>query len=231
MKTDTRAIAINTTRLLAAGLLLASALQAAAQDTGKRLYCWNENGQRVCGDTLPVDAIDEARSEFNAKTGAQTDQVARALTDEELDAKLAAEAESVRQAKLQAQHQLQEQAMLASYANESELRHTYQTRIDLLDATIKGSTLTLDSLRKSLLDLLQRAGEQELAGRPVPKTLVEGIDKQHSALLQQQAILTEQYAEQRQLHTDQTLALARYRELKTAPDTTPAQAQTQTEGG
>lgn len=215
MKTKQTAITM-AIGLMAAGWLLPGPARAQPQDTEKRLYCWNENGQRICGDTLPVDAVDEARSVFNAETGTQTGQVARALTDEERAAKEAADAKAARLAEAQAERERQEQAMVASYANESELRHTYQTRIDLLDATIKGSTLSMGNLRQRLLDLLLRAGEQELAGRPVPKNLAASIASQHVALLQQQSVLDNQHAEQRDLHAQLDRTLTRYRELKTA---------------
>ena len=35
----------------------------------KKLYCWNENGQRVCSDALPADAVNVARDEISAASG------------------------------------------------------------------------------------------------------------------------------------------------------------------
>ena len=32
----------------------------------KKLYCWNENGKKVCGDALPAEASDSARTEISA---------------------------------------------------------------------------------------------------------------------------------------------------------------------
>ena len=48
--------------LVAAGLALA-ALPAAAQDkpAAKKLYCWDENGQRKCADSLPPEAMAATR--------------------------------------------------------------------------------------------------------------------------------------------------------------------------
>ena len=60
------------TRLLATTLLLALASGADAQDKGKKLYCWNENGRKVCGDALPATAVDSARTEISAKSGLPT---------------------------------------------------------------------------------------------------------------------------------------------------------------
>ena len=73
--------------VLAAGLAL-SPLAMAQGGTkpatpAKKLYCWNENGQRVCSDALPADAVNRARDEISAKSGLRTAEVERALTDEE----------------------------------------------------------------------------------------------------------------------------------------------------
>ena len=48
---------------------------------GKKIYCWDEGGRRVCGDALPASAVDRARTEISAKSGMATGQVGRALTD------------------------------------------------------------------------------------------------------------------------------------------------------
>ena len=34
----------------------------------KKLYCWNEGGRKVCGDALPANAVDSARTEISAKS-------------------------------------------------------------------------------------------------------------------------------------------------------------------
>src|SRR5690606_39263527 len=69
------------TRTCVAGVVLAVLpLAAAAQKASDRkLYCWQENGVQVCGDTIPATALDHARTEINARSGARTGQVDRAL--------------------------------------------------------------------------------------------------------------------------------------------------------
>ena len=58
---------------LAIPALLAMA-PAAAQKAGgdaakKKLYCWDQNGTRMCSDTLPQEAVNRAREEINASSG------------------------------------------------------------------------------------------------------------------------------------------------------------------
>ena len=88
-----------------AAALVALAGPAAAQNkgdgAGKKLYCWNENGQKVCGDALPATAVDSARTEISARSGLPTARVDRALTADERAA-AAARADADREAALAA---------------------------------------------------------------------------------------------------------------------------------
>src|SRR3546814_6141457 len=54
---------------LACILLLATATAAAQDKAAKKIYCWEEDGHKVCGDALPADAVDAARTEISARTG------------------------------------------------------------------------------------------------------------------------------------------------------------------
>ena len=212
-------------RILAAaiGLALLGSGTVAAQ---KKVYCWNENGKKVCGDALPASAADSARTEISAKSGLQTGQVARALTDAERTAAALA-AEAARQsAEAEAMLQRRDLAMVESYMTEADLRRAYGERTALLDETLKASTLGLSNLRLSLLSLLRQAGDKELGGEPVPKRLADSIRSQHDELLRQQQILATQQKDRMTLDAELQDAVARYRALKTpaSDPTTPAAA-------
>lgn len=205
------------TRLLTTALLLALASGAGAQDKVKKLYCWNENGRKVCGDALPAEAAGSSRTEFNAKSGLKSGEVARALTAEERAAAAAAEAEAARLAETETARQRRELAMVESYTTEADLRRAFQERVDLLDETVKASRLGVGNLRQSLLGLLRQAGEMELAGKPVPPNVTGNIANQHRELRRQQAILFAQQRERATLGGEFDEAVARYRELKRGP--------------
>ena len=53
-----------------------AARQRSRPQPSKKLYCWNEHGRKVCGDALPPEAADSARTEISAKSGLQTGEVA-----------------------------------------------------------------------------------------------------------------------------------------------------------
>jgi hypothetical protein len=215
-------------RVLAAaiGLVLLGSGTAAAQ---KKVYCWNEKGTKVCGDALPAEAADSARTEISARSGLRTGQVARALTQEErISAALAADV-ARRQGEAEAMLRRRDVAMVESYVTEADLRRAYGERTELLDESLKASAMGLSNLRLSLLSLLRQAGDRELAGEPVPKPLADSIRNQHDELLRQQQILAEQRKDRAALDAELNEAVARYRILKApaneaASTATPAPA-------
>lgn len=210
---------MNTTAGLACVLLLAIATAALAQDKtpAKRIYCWNENGHKICGDALPADAADAARTEISAKSGIAVRTVDRALTDEERVAAAGAEQQAARVAEAEAAQKRRDLAMVESYATEDDLRRAYGERITLVEESLKTSRLGIINLRQSLLSLLRQAADLELQSQPVRKPLSDNIVRQHGDLLRQQVILEQQLHDRASLGSDLEQALERYRSLK-APE-------------
>lgn len=208
---------MNTIRIASALLLLAFAGSAVAQQgkpQGKKLYCWNENGQRTCGDALPPGATDLARTEISAKSGMTTGEVARAQTGAERVAAAAAREQAAVVAAAAVASKRRDLAMVESYATEDDLRKAYGERIALLDDALKASALGESNLRRSLVTLLDQANNLELAGRPVPPPLLGKLRAQHADLLKQQRIMAEQQTERASLDGELADALARYRSIK-----------------
>jgi hypothetical protein len=203
----------------ALAMALAPAASADAQNRGnqpqKRVYCWDDaSGKRVCGDALPPEAADRARTEINPRTGMRTGSVARAPTAEERAAAEQAQAEATRREAEEAAQRRRELAMVESYEDEGELRRAYRHRIDLMEGAARTSRMSVDNLRQSLLGLLRDAGERELAGKPVPAELTARIRQQHALLRQQAGVLESQLREHSLLESELEDAVARYRELK-----------------
>lgn len=207
--------------LLAGALFLVLAPSALAQNTAKKLYCWTENGRKVCGDALPANAVDHARTEISAKSGLATGSVDRALSVDERAA-AAAKAEADRQVALANEARLRrEMAMVESYAGEDELRRAYENRISLSEGTVKASQMGVAGLRQSLLTLLKRAGEAELSNKPVTKQLAGDIHLQHAELVRQQNMLAQQQRDASTIESEFADTLARYRALKAPATATP----------
>lgn len=210
---------MTTARIIAIAIALSLGTSAIAQKrpaapSAKKLYCWTQNGRKVCGDALPAEAAEGARTEISVKSGLRTGEVARALTTEEradaatavAQAKVAADADAVRQRR--------DLAMVESYGTEADLRHAYGERIGLLDASLKASDLGESNLRLSLISLLNQASDQELAGKPVTPMLVSHLRTQHAELEKTQRILIQQHHDRAALDGELSDAVTRYRTLK-----------------
>jgi hypothetical protein len=211
--------------------LLPGTVVAQKAPAQKKLYCWNENGKKVCGDALPPEQSAGARTEFSSRSGRTLNRVDRALTAEERAlaeteagrARLAADAEAARVRR--------DLAMVESYATEAELQRAFNERIVLVDESIKTSVLSEANLRRGLAGLLAQAANLELAGKPVAKPLQNTILKQHAELNRQVQILHGQRADRVVLDDDLAAALQRYRDLKAQanPAAAPAAAESRTE--
>lgn len=206
---------MNLNRIAAAMLLLAVAATASAQQKGgKKLYCWEENGQRTCGDALPPGAVELARTEINAATGRATGEVGRALTADEVAAAAEREKQAIADTLAAAAQRRRDMAMVESYATEQDLRDAYGERLALLDDALKASVMGEENLRRSLVTLLGQANNLELAGKPVSKSLLSRLQAQHADLLKQQRIIAEQRVERASLDGELADAVERYRAFK-----------------
>lgn len=195
-------------------LLLAPATAAAQRgDSERRVYCWEEGGRKICGDALPASAVDSARTEISATTGARRAQVGRALTPQERAEAEREAREAVERAEAAAAARRRDIAMVESYATEADLHRAYDNRIVLIDESIKTSQMGVSNLRMSLLAQLRQAAELELHSRPVNKPLADNIRSQHADLMRQQAILRQQLGEREELDSSLREALERYRDL------------------
>ena len=217
-------------RTLGAALLLALVAPATglaqraskAPAAPKKLYCWDEGGRRVCGDALPADAVDNARTEINARSGLPTARMCRALTPEERVAAEAAARQAAAEAAAVEAAKRRDIAMVESYNSEAELRRAFQHRITLMDETVQASQYGIKGLRQSLVSLLRRAGQAELSGDKVPKDLATTIRTQHDELMRQPALLVEHKRNRREVEGDLAAALQRYRDMTDADRPTDA---------
>ena len=204
--------------LIALCVALAPATMAQKKKTptsgNKKLYCWNENGQRVCSDSLPPGAENLARDEISARSGLRTGQVQRALNEEE---RALAESDEVqRQVDLAAleTRKRTDQAMLSSYQTEDQLRRVFGERISIVENSIRTARYNVVSLREGLVSMLQTAGDRELDGKPVNPELANGISGRHRELLRQQQLQAGFERQRAELDVEIADIMQRYRELK-----------------
>lgn len=196
----------------AAGLLQA----AVAQDRAPRLYCWEQDGQKYCSDTLPASAVDQPRTEIQGRTLTRRIQVERALTVEERTIAAREAQEAAAAAEAQAARLRADLAIVESYETEQALREAYGRRVLLVEESIRTSQLRTQTLRRNLSSLLVQANELELQNKPVGRDIADTVQQQHREILRQQAMLAQLQQEHGNLEIDLEETVRRYLELKGA---------------
>lgn len=205
--------------LLLAAVALALAPPADAQKKGsatakanKKLYRWvDADGKIQISDTLPPDQIGTERREISAGTGRTTGTVARELTPEEKAAAAAQAIVAQDEATRRAEIKRNEDAMLASYLTEDDLKRAYGERISLLKQTLESTDVSLMSLRSSLAMQLADASESELAGKKVDDKRLAKIRELHNELLRQRQFQANRHVELMSLDAEFVRMLERYR--------------------
>ncbi len=215
-----RATLLTTAVVLLLVLPLTAAAQQSARDKrqgegkARKLYCWNEGNERICSDTLPADAVNNAREEFNARTGQRSAQVGAAL-NADVRADAAVEAEQARlDLMAQQTRQRTEQALLSNYPDEAALRTVFNERASILDNTIATARYNVASLREGLFTALASAGERELAGAKVSDKQTEVIRQRHAQLRAQQRLQAGFERQRQELDAEVEATLLRFRQLK-----------------
>jgi hypothetical protein len=221
------------TLVLAAAVALALAAPADAQKKkastaaatkSKKLYRWvDADGKVQISDTLPPELVGTERREISAGTGRTTATVARELTPEEKVAQAAEALRTQEEAERLAEQKRNEDAMLASYLTEDDLKRAYGERISLLKQTLESTDVSLMSLRQSLAMQLADASESELTGKKVNDKRLEKIRELHNELLRQRQFQANRHVELMALDAEFTRMIERYR-LRRSEDQAAAPA-------
>ncbi|MGE8279955.1 MAG: hypothetical protein ACN6O2_05915 [Stenotrophomonas sp.] len=210
--------------LMVAALALPALAQNKPSDPGKKLYCWDEGGKRICSDTLPPEAVNKAREEFSARSGTRSAEVQRALSAEERADAALSEAQAQVDAAAAETRKRTEQAMLSTYGSEDALKRVFAERTAIVDNNINTAAYNVTSLREALSTQLLSAGNKELAGNKVPDKQAQDIRQRHNELMAQLRLQSAFQTQRVALEAEIAESLARYRELKgiTAPVDAPA---------
>ena len=213
--------------VIAAVLASGAALGA---DKPKKLYRWvDKDGKVQFSDTLPAEALEHARTEISSESGRTTAEVGRALTPEEQIEADRLAAEDARRRRDAEQQRQTEEAMLASFQTEEDLRRSYGMRVTLMQENLNAIEAGIGSQRNSLTSLLAEASEAELAGTPVNPRQAATIRELHLEMAKQQNMLVVKQAELMKLDEELEYLVKRFHELRdgkpSAPATPPAAAE------
>ena len=180
----------------------------------KKVYCWEEQGRKVCGDALPATQADQARTEINAKTGMTRRQVERAQTPEERAAAALLAQQQAELIRQQQDHQNHINNLLGNFANEEELAGSYNEKIATVENSIRLAQDSIKRLRDSLLSELEFLGNAELANKPLAPKRVENVTALRKQILDQQQAIARYNQTILDYKNQQQQSLALYRQAK-----------------
>lgn len=193
-------------------LLIALGFPDAAQ--AQKLYRWvDAEGKVQYSDSLPPEAVDQARRELNKLSGSTTASIDRALTEEERQLAAAQEAEAARAAEAEQQSRQRDRMLLSFYPTEADLTRSYRDRLDSLGESIKAAQIGLESQRDVLVSLLDDAANRELAGERVDAKVLDTARQAHHQQEQLRTMQSRREAEHSATQSEYEETLARYRQL------------------
>lgn len=195
-------------------LLLAPALALTVMAAGNTRYKWRDaEGNLHYSDSLPANAGVHGYDVINAQ-GVLIKRVEPAMTaDEKAVAKAEAREAQTRKDADERQSR-NDQQLLAANPTEADLRNTQTQQIEMLDLQIKSVQTSLQSLERSLTDLLGRAADLERSETAVPARLTAQISDLRTKVDTQYALLERNKAEREKTLQGFEAELERYRALK-----------------
>ncbi len=205
---------MHTIKLRAVLVLLSAIFAITALAAGNVRYKWRDGeGNLHYTDSLPADAGIRGYDVINAQ-GIVVKRVEPAKTAEEkAEAKVADEA--ARAEKIAAEKQMRaDQQLLAANPTEDDLKETQSQQIAMIDQQIASLQSGLESLERSLTDLLGRAAELERGDRPVPAKLANQIADMRKKIEDQHAAIDRRSAERASVVQGFAVELDHYRSLR-----------------
>lgn len=174
-------------------LTLASTLAVSVASAGSVRYKWRDTqGNLHYSDGLPADANALGYDIVNGQ-GVLIKRVPPAMSPDQRAAAKVEEA-TARSTEAEAERQSRDdQQLLAANPTEADLLNSQHQQIEMIDLQVKSLQTALQSLERTLTDLLGRAADQEREGKPVSAKLNtqiadvrSKIDGQHKQLSRQE---------------------------------------------
>lgn len=168
-------VPMRSTTLRPISALLLGLVAVTAIAAGSVRYKWRDaEGNLHYTDSLPADAGVRGYDVINAQ-GVVVKRVGPALTPEQKqEAKQAAEVARAEKDAAERQSRADQQ-LLAANPTENDLMETHRQQLETIDQQIVSLRSGLESLERSLTDLLGRAAELERSERAVPPKLAQQI--------------------------------------------------------
>ncbi|MBX3700125.1 MAG: DUF4124 domain-containing protein [Dokdonella sp.] len=201
------------TLVIALAAAIAAPLAHAA-GTGHTQYKWRDaEGALHYSDALPPEAAKFGYEVVNGQ-GLVIKRVERAKTAAELAAAKEAEAKARSERVLAEQQARDDDRMLSTYPEETDLKRAQQDRLDAIDQELKTSKMSLRTQEQTLAQMLDHAAELERAGKTLPAPQAKQLATLRTEVEEQQQAIRRRERERDSTVTGFQAEIAHYREIK-----------------
>jgi hypothetical protein len=201
-----------TTLFIVGSLLLASSVVQA-----KIYKCTDSNGKVFYSQSYDPKLCGGGGSQLNAQ-GLEIKKLERQKTPEEIQAERA-QAKRDADAKVIADAQAQQdRALMMSYTSEADLTRARDQELEVVQASVNTTKLSLASQEKALAEILAHAAGYERAKQPVPQVTADQLKVVRQQIDTTNRQLAERQAEMKRIEASYASKFARYRELKAKVD-------------
>jgi hypothetical protein len=193
-------------------------LLAANVSAQQALYCWNEDGKRVCSDRVPPESVKFDREILNEQ-GITIRTEEGEITPEErlaLEEQARIEAEIRRAEELRLQR---DRMLLDTYPTVLAIENLRDRRLEILGGQVRAYEIYVSNLHKKLEDL-EKAKQRyaPLSDRedapPLPENLLLDIERAESQILLYERQLELNRQNQEEIKRSFEEDIIRFRELK-----------------
>lgn len=190
---------------------------AAGEKKGQRIKkCQDAAGKWHYGDSADDDCARSKVIELDTR-GIQRKEIAAPLTAAELKAREQNREQNELARKQLEDQQRRDQQLLATYAIEDDIILTRDRKISDIEAQIRASQETLNSLRTSLARLQTQAADEQRGGKPVSPQTAKTLANNQAQIGKHEAHVEKMKKDQEAMRVQYQSELERFRELKRKP--------------
>ncbi|HKY90285.1 MAG TPA: hypothetical protein VJM11_04565 [Nevskiaceae bacterium] len=198
--------------VLAVALAVCASTALAAPPKTKKIQCWtDENGNRVCGDSMPPENAGSERTVIDQQGRTRT--IPAAPTPEEREALEAAEREAAEAKRVADQEAANDRSLLATYSKPEDIAALRDDRLMTLDANARIAAKTIERDQAELDDMRKSVAQGD-ASKPKDAKVLKDIGEYETALAEKRRALAELGVKRAKICSTFERDIRRFQELK-----------------
>jgi hypothetical protein len=182
------------------------------------LYRWvDDEGNVHYTDKIPPSQIEKGHTEISEE-GVRIRVIPAAKTREEIAREKEIERLRAQQEKLLEQQRSADRVLLRTFRSEDDVIIARDGKLSSIDTMIKVSRNNIRRQQEWLAGLRAEAADLERAGKPVPKHLIDAIDKAERSIRDGYSTIVDRETQKHEIRERFSQDLARFRQLRNLPE-------------